>query len=109
ELEGRFPDVAVKKEQPRFELDVGKVQFRVEQRSCRIYVYEGAAHRDARILPAVKAMSGGNEMQFMTEFTLCGSLKAFDNAFAIVALRLLRSDQNVGRRLYPTFESFQAR
>jgi hypothetical protein len=54
-------------------------------------------------------MSGGNEMQFMAEFTLCGSLKAFDNAFAIVALRLLRSDQNVGRRLYPTFESFQAR
>jgi NTE family protein len=28
---------------------------------------------------------------------------------AIVALRLLRSDQNVGRRLYPTFESLQAR
>src|ERR1700722_536063 len=109
ELEDRLPDIAVKKEQPRLELDLGKVQFRVEQRTCRIYVHERAAHQDARILPAVKVMSAGNEMQFMAEFTLCGSLKAFDNAFAIVALRLLRSDQNVGRGLYPTFESFQAR
>jgi hypothetical protein len=50
-----------------------------------------------------------NEIQFMAEFTLCRSLKAFDDGFAIVALAALRHDQNVGRRFYPTFESLQAR
>jgi hypothetical protein len=77
-----------KKEQPRLELDLGKAQFRVEQRPRRIDVYERAARQGARILPAMEVMSGGNEMQFVAEFTLCRSLKAFDDGFAIVALGL---------------------
>jgi hypothetical protein len=84
------------------------VQFQAEQKPRRIYVYDRAVHQDARIWRALKTIFGRNSTKLMAEFTYCRTLEAFYNRFAIVALRPLRSDQNVAPRRYPRFEPFQA-
>jgi hypothetical protein len=64
------------------------VQFQVEQKPRRIYVYDRAVHQDARIWRALKTIFGRNSTKLMAEFTYCRTLEAFYNRFAIVALRL---------------------
>ena len=107
ELESGFPDVVVGEEQPRREFDLGELEVGVRERSLRIDVEKGAAREHARILPAVKAVVGGNEAQLAAEFALRRTLEAFHDGFAVFALGPLGCDQHVIGRLDAIFEAVE--
>jgi len=107
ELERGLPDVVVEEEQPRRECDFGESQIRIGKRSLRIDVDKRAAREHPRILPAVKAMAGGNEAQLAAELALRRALETLHHGFAILALGALGGDEHVVGRLHPVFEAVE--
>ena len=67
ELERGLPQVAVLEKQPRCELDLGKSQLRIEQRTGGIDMKIGDASKHARFLPAAIPVPDGNEGQSRAE------------------------------------------
>src|SRR6266436_2517591 len=95
ELESGLPEIAIVKEQARLELDLAEPQRGIGEGPARIDVEIRCARQRARSLPSAEVMPGRYEGQLAREIAQGRPGQAFNKGLTVVALRELRSNEQV--------------
>src|SRR4030081_1785708 len=104
ELESGRPEIAIVKEQARLELDLAEPQRGIGERPARIDVEIRCARQRARSLPSAEVLPGRSEGQLAREIAQGRPRQAFNKGLTVVALRELRSNEQVAGSPESIFE-----